>query len=170
MLKVIFYLKAEKVDKIGESPVFARISYKTKTIAISTGKSISKERWLFTNNLRNVLKLEKEKVIKNALDLFQLNAEKKFNELFKIDPEVSLELLKAELSGKTKIKGNTNQVTIIKILDKYIKYFKRKVLNEERSSASLQKYERSKELILNFIKKNYGMNDRFCRICQAPTY
>ncbi|MFV8343576.1 phage integrase SAM-like domain-containing protein [Flavobacterium sp. XS2P39] len=159
MLKVIFYLKAEKVDRIGESSVYARISYKKKTIAISTGKSISKERWLFTNNLRNVLKLEKEKVIKNSLDLFQLNTEKKFNELFKIDPEVSLELLKAELSGKTKINGNNNQVTIIKILDKYIKYFNRKVLNEERSNASLQKYERSKELLLNFIKKNYGTND-----------
>jgi CRISPR/Cas system CMR-associated protein Cmr5 small subunit len=76
MLKVIFYLKAEKVDKNGVSPVFARISCKKRTIAISTGKSISKERWLFTNNLRNVLKLEKEKVIKNSLDLFQLNAEK----------------------------------------------------------------------------------------------
>lgn len=161
MLKVIFYLKAEKVDKSGESPVFARISYKQKTIAISTGKSISKERWLFTNNLRNVLKLEKEKVIKNSLDLFQLNAEKKFNELFKIDSEVSLELLKDELSGKitTKKNGNTNQTTIIEILDKYNRYFKRKVAAGERSSASLQKYERSKELLLNFMKKNYGTSD-----------
>lgn len=161
MLKVIFYLKAEKVDKSGESPIFARISYKQKTIAISTGKAISKERWLFTNNLRNVLKIEKEKVIKSSLDLFQLNAEKKFNELFRIDSEVSLELLKEELSGKTNAKknGSTNQTTIIEILDKYNKYFRKKVTAGERSSASLQKYERSKELLLNFMKKNYGTSD-----------
>jgi site-specific recombinase XerD len=161
MLKVIFYLKAEKVDKSGESPVFARISYKQKTIAISTGKAISKERWLFTNNLRNVLKIEKEKVIKSSLDLFQLNAEKKFNELFRIDSDVSLELLKEELSGKTNAKKNcsTNQTSIIEILDKYNKYFRRKVAAGERSSASLQKYERSKELLLNFMKKNYGISD-----------
>ncbi|WP_394707745.1 hypothetical protein [uncultured Flavobacterium sp.] len=60
MLKVIFYQKSDKVDKNGESSIFARLSYKTKKISISTGKSISKERWGFTNNLRNVLKLEKK--------------------------------------------------------------------------------------------------------------
>ncbi|WP_404827628.1 hypothetical protein [Flavobacterium shii] len=64
MLKVIFYLKYTKVGKNGESPIFARISYKNKTISMSTRKFISKERWIFTGNLRNVLKLEKEKVIK----------------------------------------------------------------------------------------------------------
>ncbi|KIQ20142.1 hypothetical protein RT99_13715 [Flavobacterium sp. MEB061] len=63
--------------------IFARISYKTKTI------SISKQRWVFTHNLRNVLKLEKEKVIKSSLDLFPLHAEKKFLELYKIDPNLS---------------------------------------------------------------------------------
>lgn len=143
MVKVIFYLKAEKVDKNGESPVFGRISSRKKTIAISTGKSISKERWLFTNNLRNVLKLEKEKVIKNALDLFQLTVEKKFNELSKIDPDVSLALLKAELNSKSKKKLDSNETTMIQILDKHNKYFRKKVAAGERSNASLQKYERS---------------------------
>ncbi|WP_348799880.1 site-specific integrase [Flavobacterium adhaerens] len=161
MLKVIFFLKSSTVDKNGELTIFARLSLNKQRISISTGKSISKDRWIFTNNLRNVLKLEKEKVIKSSLDLFQLNAEKKFNELFRIDSEVSLELLKEELSGKTNAKknGNTNQTTIIEILDKYNKYFRRKVAAGERSSASLQKYERSKELLLNFMKKNYGTND-----------
>jgi site-specific recombinase XerD len=161
MLKVIFFLKSSTVDKNGELTIFARLSLNKQRISISTGKSISKERWLFTNNLRNVLKIEKEKVIKNSLDLFQLNAEKKFNELFRIDSEVSLELLKEELSGKTNAKKNcsTNQTTIIEILDKYNKYFRKKVTAGERSSASLQKYERSKELLLNFMKKNYGTSD-----------
>ena len=159
MLKVIFYQKSDKVDKKGESPIFARLTFKNQRISISTGKSISKERWLFTNNLRNVLKLEKEKVIKSSLGLFQLNTEKKFNELFRIDPDVSLELLKAELRGKVKNSLSTKQITVIEILDKYNKYFKKKVAAGERSSASLQKYERSKELLLNFMKKNFGIND-----------
>ena len=34
---------------------------------MATGKSILKERWQFTNNLRNVFKIEKEKVIKHSL-------------------------------------------------------------------------------------------------------
>lgn len=95
MLKVIFYLKSEKVDKNGECSIFVRITYKTNRISLSTGKTISKERWIYINNLRNLQRLEKEKVLKNYLELYRLNVEKKFNHLFNIDPEVSLEMLKA---------------------------------------------------------------------------
>lgn len=79
MLKVIFYLKSEKADKNGECSIFARITYKTNRISLSTGKTISKERWVYTNNLRNLLRLEREKVLKNYLELYRLNVEKKFN-------------------------------------------------------------------------------------------
>lgn len=157
MLKVIFYLKSAKVGKNGESPIFARISYKNKTISISTAKTISKERWVFTNNLRNVLKLEKEKIIKNSIDLFQFHTEKKFLELYKIDPDVSLELLKAELAGKTKIK--IRQITVKEIMQKHNIFFCRKVAAGERAKASFQKYERCAELMSEFIKKHYGVDD-----------
>ncbi|MEM8521305.1 hypothetical protein [Flavobacterium sp. PL12] len=69
MLKVIFFLKPGKANTKGESPVFARISHNQQSIDMTTSKRISKERWQFTNNLRNVLKLEKEKVLKHALDI-----------------------------------------------------------------------------------------------------
>lgn len=157
MLKVIFYLKYAKVGKNGESPIFARISCRNKTISMSTGKSITKERWVFTGNLRNVLKLEKEKIIKSSLDAFQLHAEKKFVELFKMDPDVSLELLKAELSGKTKIK--TREITILQIMQRHNTFFERKVEAGERSKASYQKYLRSTELLKSFIKKQYRLDD-----------
>jgi site-specific recombinase XerD len=157
MLKVIFYLKAGKANKKGESPIFARISYNQKSITMATGKSILKERWQFTKNLRNVLKLEKEKVLKNGLDVFQLNIEKKFNELVRIDSDISLILLKNEFNGKTKLK--TKDVSILEILEKHNKYFQRKVDADERSKASFQKYERSKELLMTFMKKQYGIND-----------
>ncbi len=42
MLKVIFYIKAEKYLN-GENPIFSKISYNNKSITLSTGKSISKE-------------------------------------------------------------------------------------------------------------------------------
>jgi site-specific recombinase XerD len=157
MLKVIFYLKAGKVNKKGESPIFARITYNQKSTTIATGKSISKERWQFTKNLRNVLKLEKEKVLKNSLDVIQLNIEKKFNELARETSEVSLILLKKELNGKTKIPIDGH--SILEIMENHNKYFKRKVGADERSKASFQKYERSKELIKTFIKKQYDCED-----------
>ncbi|MFV5703006.1 phage integrase SAM-like domain-containing protein [Flavobacterium sp. XS2P12] len=157
MLKVIFYLKSGKFNKNGESPIFARISYNKQSITMSTGKSIFKERWQLTGNLRNVLKLEKEKIIKNALDLFLLTMEKKFNELFKIDSDVSLLLLKDEFNGTTN--ATENSVGIVEVMERHNKFFLKKVDTEERSKASYQKYERSKELIITFMKKHYGVED-----------
>jgi hypothetical protein len=51
MLKVIFFLKSSTVDKNGELTIFARLSLNKQRISISTGKSISKDRWIFTTTL-----------------------------------------------------------------------------------------------------------------------
>ena len=158
MLKVIFYQKSDRVNKNGESPIYARLSYNDKQISMSTGQSISKERWNSTNNLRNQLKIEKEIVIKNLLDLFQLNAAKKFTELFRIDPDVNLQLLKAELTGKVKI-DQPESPTIIEIMDNYNLFFTKRVNSGERAPASLQKYKRAKDLLLSFISSNYKKED-----------
>jgi len=157
MLKVIFYIKTEKANANGLSPIFAKISFKQKSITMSTGKLISKERWLFTKNLRSVLKMEKEKVIKQALDIFQMNIEKKFNELQKIDSEVSLSLLKNEFQGKVKLKSKS--ISIIEVMQKHAAFFERKVTAGERAPASLQKYGRAKYLLIAFMRKQYGIDD-----------
>ncbi|KQO27926.1 tyrosine type site-specific recombinase [Flavobacterium sp. Leaf82] len=158
MLKVLFYQKSDKLNKNGESPIYARLSYNNKQISMSTGQAISKERWASTNNLRNQLKIEKEIVIKNLLDLFQLNAAKKFTELFRIDPEVDLQLLKAEITGKVKI-DQPEGPTVIEIMNTYILFFNKRVKSGERASASLQKYKRAKDLLLNFITVTYKKED-----------
>ncbi|MFV8328475.1 site-specific integrase, partial [Flavobacterium sp. ZS1P14] len=61
---------------------------------MTTGKSITKERWEFTNKLRNLLELEKEKTIRNSLDTLQLNIEKKINEMAAVHPDALLVQLK----------------------------------------------------------------------------
>lgn len=88
----------------------------------------------------------------------QLNAEKKFTELFRIDPEVDLELLKAELTGKVQI-GQPQGPTIIEIMDTYNVFFTKRVNTGERASASLQKYKRAKDLLLDFITSTYKNED-----------
>jgi site-specific recombinase XerD len=158
MLKTIFLLKSERVNRDGESSIILRLSYKNKRITIASGKFISKERWIQTNHLKNTLKAEKEKVIKSSLDLMQLNAEKKFTELFRIDPEVNLELLKAELTGKVKI-GQPQGPSIIEIMETYNIFFTKRVNSGERAAASLQKYKRAKDLLLDFITSTYKKED-----------
>ncbi|WP_218043723.1 phage integrase SAM-like domain-containing protein [Flavobacterium gawalongense] len=77
-----------------------------------------------------------------------------------VQPDVLLAKLKDALNGRVQVHSET--ITILKILDMYIEYFRKKVEGKERSMASLQKYERSKELLLTFINKHYGQTDMEC--------
>ncbi len=94
--------------------------------------------------------MKKEKVLKHSLDIFQLNLEKKFNELAKVSHDISLVQLKNEFNDKTT--SITKGASIVEIMDKHNAYFEKKVSAGEESKASFQKYGRSKELLVNFMK------------------
>lgn len=155
MIKIIFYIKTDKVKLIGESPIFAKISLEDKSITVSSGKSISLERWTQTNKLNNSLKLEKEKMIRISLDFLKDKIEKTYYNLYKMNDEVSLEEIKTVISGK----AVDTSIYLLPLFDKHNEYFKLKVTSDERASASLQKHMRSKDLIFAFLDKKYGIKD-----------
>jgi site-specific recombinase XerD len=114
------------------------------------------ERWRQTNKLRNLLKLEKERVLRNGLELFRLNVEKKYNLIAKSESDFDIRCLKDELSGKVR---KSNAVSVETVFEAHNQYFRKKVIAGERSEASHQKYERAKELLLQFIKQYYNTPD-----------
>ncbi|MCR4030699.1 MULTISPECIES: site-specific integrase [Flavobacterium] len=154
MLKIYFFLKPGKLNWKNESPVYVRLWHGHDSITMATGHYITKERWDFTNKLRRVLRMETEKTLRRSLDAFQLVIEKKYNEITRRDEDFSLVGLKNELNGKT-----PDKITALKILELHIDYFSRKVKHDERSRASLSKYERSKDLLSNFINEEYKKGD-----------
>ena len=77
----MIYIKKDKAKINGECPIYIKILFKKKTTTISTGKYITEERWSETNNLRQVLRNEKEKVIKEYLNLYVLKIEKLYQTL-----------------------------------------------------------------------------------------
>lgn len=152
MIKLNFYLKSDKVNSQDEYPIYLKLIYKGKSTTLSTGKWISKERWNSTNKLRNSLRIEKEKNCRLALDRIAEQIDSSYFELTKTSDEIQVLDIKNKFTGKTDIKGEKD---IIYLFDIYIKQFKRMVDNEERSHATLQKYQRAKSLISNFILKKY---------------
>ena len=156
MLKIIFYIKSEKINLNGESPIFAKITLGNQRTTMSTGKAISAERWNATQRLRAILKLEKEKVLKKSLELFQLNIEKKYNSLINVTDDVSIAMLKDEVSEVPK---NSKKVQLLDVFEKHNAEFVKRVNSGERSAASLQKYRRSAELLKNFLRKTYGVSN-----------
>jgi len=156
MLKIIFFIKSGKKNLNGECPIFAKINLGTKTTTMSTSKSINPDRWLASNRLRSLLRDNREKVIKESLDLFLLKAERFHNEAYKMGNDISLEELKSHLKG-INFKNDTKY--LLDLFEVHNLHFLKLVTIGERAKASYQKYERSKDLIRIFLKKKYGVTD-----------
>lgn len=158
MLKIIYFIKTEKSNTNGECPIYAKITYQGKSITMSTGKSISKERWDFTSHLRGSLKIQKEKAIKASLDSLAILFETKFNLLLKNDSTINLNDIKSDILGKKKVKAKS-KIGIIEVFEIHNLDFERKVEYGERAAASLQKYNRAKDLIKLFLRKKYKIDN-----------
>jgi len=157
MVQIIYFIKSEKVKSNGECPIYAKIKFEQQSITMSVRQNISLKRWNFTNNLRNPLKLEKEKVIKASLDSLLLNFERKVSQLIRENSLVDLNAIKHEIIGRPAKKVQT--IRLLDIFEIHNSAFQKRVNVGERSAASLQKYKRSKELIKLFLSKNYGLEN-----------
>ena len=100
MVQIIYFIKSEKVKSNGECPIYAKIKFGQQSITMSVRQNISLKRWNFTNNLRNPLKLEKEKVIKASLDSLLLNFERKVSQLIRENSLVDLNAIKHDIIGR----------------------------------------------------------------------
>jgi len=160
MIKLNFYLKSDKVNALEEYPIFLKISYKGNSTTLSTGKWISKERWKSTNKLRNPLRIDKERNCKIALETLAKNIDSTYYELTNTNDDITVLDIKNKYTGKSDRK---NEVNIIHLFDRHNLFFERKVNNGERSKASLQKYNRARNLLSEFIfikyrKKSFPIN------------
>ncbi len=158
MLKIIYFIKSEKSNAKDECPIYAKISYQGKSITMSTGKYITKDRWQFTSNLRGSLKIQKEKVIKATLDALSMLFETKFNLLLKNNSIINLNDIKSDILGKKKVKVKT-KIGVMEVFDLHNSDFERKVKYGERSPASLQKYRRAKDLVKLFLREKYKIDN-----------
>ena len=161
MIKQNFYLKSDKVNAFEEFPIYLKLSYKGNSTTLSTGKWITKERWNSTNKLKNALRVDKEKNCKVALNRVTEQIENIYYDLIKSSDNLTVLDIKNKYTGKSK---KLNEIDILSIFTIHNNNFKRKVLNGEKSKASLQKYERAKTLIENYIsikfkKKNYSIKN-----------
>jgi integrase len=157
MIKIHFYLKMDKIKSSGLCPIYAKIVLHNKSITLSTGKSILKERWEKTDHLRSVYKNPQEKVIKESLDIFHYKAINHYNRLLRENISFDVNDFKDELLDKPK--QEVQKMSMLKIIDLHNDHFEKLVSIEERSPASLQKYRRVKSIIEDYNVKYYGNKD-----------
>ena len=153
MVKTMIYIKKDKVKSNGNCPIYIKVIFNRKSITISTGKSITEERWRETDNLRRLLRQDKERVLKEFLDLYILKIERIHNQLEKYQETITIAEFKLKILGKGAEDVKPNLIAIIEV---HNLHFAKLVAIGERSRASLQKYARVKDLIRLFNLKTFG--------------
>jgi len=103
--------------------------------------------------------LTKKKNCKLVLDRITEKIEETYLELTKDNSNIDVNDIKNKYTGKS---DKLEQIDIIYLFTLHNKYFEKKVLNSEKIKASLQKYERAKALVLNFIKRKYRLSSNPC--------
>lgn len=153
MVKTMIYIKKDKAKLNGDCPLYIKVIFNRQSITLATGKYISEERWKQTDNLRRVLRQDKEKVLKEFLDLYILKINKIYNQLERNQDKISIEEFKLKILDK---EVEETKPCILDIIQIHNTHFAKLVNIGERTSASLQKYERVKELIRIFNLKTFG--------------
>lgn len=156
MLKINFYIKADKAKTTGECPIYAKVTFNNKSTTLSTGRYILPERWKFSDNMRRPVKIQKEKVIQEYLEIFRINIEKIYYDIKKKELDISIEEFKAMILGKSDFNKTP---TLIELIETHNKHFAKLVGIGERSKASLQKYERVKDIVIGYNNKYYKSDD-----------
>jgi len=153
MVKTMIYIKKDKVKSNGSCPIYIKVIFNRKSFTISTGKSISEDRWKETDNLRRLLRQDKERVLKEYLELYVLKIEKINNQIERFQEDISVEEFKLKVLGK---EAEDVKPNLLAVIEEHNLHFAKLVAIGERSRASLQKYARVKELIRLFNLKTFG--------------
>ena len=149
----MIYIKKDKVKSNGSCPIYIKVIFNRKSFTISTGKSISEDRWKETDNLRRLLRQDKERVLKEYLELYVLKIEKINNQIDRFQEDITVEEFKLKVLGK---EAEDLKPNLLAVIEEHNLHFAKLVAIGERSRASLQKYARVKELIRLFNLKTFG--------------
>jgi len=155
-MKVFFYVKKEKTNAEGKSAIYGQITIGETKVTFATGKYITLERWEETNHLRKIVK--KDDSIKSYLKTIENKANNIFLEKIKNqDDDVTANAVKSVLFGIAKPNGN--QKTVLQAIDFHNEYFAKLVTKNEKANNTLIRYKCLKNIVAEYIKKEYGSND-----------
>ncbi|WKL47836.1 phage integrase SAM-like domain-containing protein [Flavobacterium pectinovorum] len=157
-LKVNFYLKGDKKNADGNIAIYAKIYLGNQYSTFSTSKYISKVRWEKTSNLRNPLRIDNEVSLKSYLESLEKSIIDKYTELQK-DNSITEEITPLYLKNHCFNPNSEEKLTLLDIISKHNNYFKKQVLKGDRAKGSLEKYERMKDVISEYLQLKYKLKD-----------
>jgi site-specific recombinase XerD len=151
-----FYVKENKKDRIGEAPIYLRITINGERAELSTNRKVNPELWDKASQ-RVAVRTEPARIINTALNNLVSKVEKYFSNLDVKDELISVQQIIAELKGKSQ-----NQMTIIKAYEFYITRLE-ELAGVEYTPNTIKVYKSSLNGLKDFILHKYNKTD--IRLC-----
>ncbi|QJD96153.1 site-specific integrase [Mucilaginibacter robiniae] len=147
---VAFYLKKQKTNQAGKSPIYARITVNGKRIEISVKRSIEESHW---NPVKGMAKGSREEVSKlnKYLDQFKAGIIESYQQLLLQKKFITVEILKEKVTG-----GDQAEFTLCKLMEYH---------NAEQANVlepgTMKNYNTTQKYIKEFIKERFKASDKY---------
>ncbi len=145
-----FYLKKQKINQAGKSPIYARITVNGKRIEISVKRSIEESNW---NPVKGMAKGSREEITKlnKYLDQFKAGIVESYQQLLLQKKFITAELLKEKVTGEDQA-----EFTLCKLME-YHNAEQVKVLEP----GTMKNYYTTQKYIKEFIKERFKTSDKY---------
>ncbi len=150
-MKVRFYLDSNKSVKAKERTIWCYIREYNETLALNTGERINPELW-DKNNQRANLRKTKDKILKGSLKNINLFLNSYENKVYDITRNLRIKEFNAGfglIADELRKQFNKRDTSFFAVYDEFLKSKRLKV-----TKASIQKYERLRNLLLEFEKNS----------------
>lgn len=147
---VAFYLKKQKTNQAGKSPIYARVTVNGKRIEISVKRSIEESNW---NPVKGMAKGSREEITKlnKYLDQFKASIVEGYQQLLLQKKFITAELLNEKVTG-----ADQAEFTLCKLMEYH---------NAEQANllepGTMKNYYTTQKYIKEFIKERFKTSDKY---------
>jgi len=149
---LLFYVKKAKINSVGESPIYLRITIDSKISEISTKRTVKSSKW--NSAMQKVSGSSEEcRSLNFYLKTFEQKVYDTYHELIRDKETVTSEILKNKLVGRGRITR-----TLIPIFQDHNDRMG-KLIGREFAQGTLTRYETCLKHTKDFLKYKYGVID-----------
>lgn len=150
-ISIFVWLYKTKINKKGLSPICIRVSYGSQRKTISTGHTISTDRW---DSAKSRVKgsTEEARQINDYLQSTQVRLVNLFNEMFK-EGDINLDKLVDRFFGR-----DTNPMTLMELVKYHNEDFHKRI-GIDYTFSTYEKYDILRKKLELFIPSKYGKAD-----------
>lgn len=156
-LLLTFYIKKDKENEAGESPLFVKISVNGSQTTMAIPYKIETKRWFETKQLKLARK-PSDVFIRSAIIDMKTELNEILSKLESSSVEITAEQLKSAFLNKDSVQKNEGK-TLLEIYDWHNNRYALKVGLHERGRISLQKHRNFRTKIKDFLLFKYNESD-----------